>query len=392
MTHISFSASGGSGTVAKTLVEAQRVAGRTAHHATVIEKNLRVQPLTSPQQTLAAGIDEYLIKNANFAAPISVARDRLGGVPHRVLEGSEVLHLHGYNGAIRLDRFAEAFSKKRIVWTLHDMNPFTGACHYSLGCSGFVTDCSSCPAVRKPFQSTVSTNLTRKIDAIAQLENLHVVVPSAWLGDEATRSTAFAGKRISVIPNPFTSTFLALASPPKSAPVTEIAGLRLCVVAQNLSDPVKNVREAVAAFRALHLSHPTSQLTLVGAGGTEFAGPGIVRTGPLSSPQLAEILAQSDALVVPSLAENSPLVIAEAAAMGCPSIVRQVGGMPALVKQLGTGDVWANSAELDTILEVYATQPLRVNPTSRKKLSATALALFSPASVIAQYDEHYDEL
>jgi hypothetical protein len=39
----------------------------------------------------------------------------------------------------------------RIVWTLRDMWPLTGGCHYSEGCEKFLTECRECPQLRSSF-------------------------------------------------------------------------------------------------------------------------------------------------------------------------------------------------------------------------------------------------
>ena len=88
------------------------------------------------------------------------------------------------------------------------------------------------------------------------------------------------------------------------------------VIAKNLADPVKAIDVGVSAFHDATKGNPDAQLTLVGRGGEAFAGPRIHLTGQLSTVELAQELSHSDVLIVPSRAENAPLVIAEAAARG----------------------------------------------------------------------------
>jgi glycosyltransferase involved in cell wall biosynthesis len=52
--------------------------------------------------------------------------------------------------------------------------------------------------------------------------------------------------------------------------------------------------------------------------------------GPLSSAQLADRMTQAGALVIPSQFEVSPIVLAEAWALGLPAVATPVGGVPAL--------------------------------------------------------------
>jgi glycosyltransferase involved in cell wall biosynthesis len=56
----------------------------------------------------------------------------------------------------------------------------------------------------------------------------------------------------------------------------------------------------------------------------------VVVDGPLSSPELADRMAGAAVLVIPSEFEVSPIVLAEAWAMGLPVVAARVGGIPGL--------------------------------------------------------------
>lgn len=382
--HISFSKSGGSGGVAEILSEARLAAGFPTAHSFSIERNLRVAPLSAPLHTVAAVLDDAIFRQPDFNAPISLARDWLEIKPAHELQSWDVLHLHNVNGVLSLGRLAESFAAKRIVWTLHDMNPMTGSCHYSLGCTGYVSDCTDCPAVRIPFRRQVSSSLSRKSRALTKLTNLVVVAPSEWLADRARESTALGSREIHVIPNPIRPEFCA---PAAQSAKTQV--FTFCIVAQNLADPVKNVRMAVEAFRELRKSHPQISLALVGNGGSSFHSEGITTFGPLPAEEIAEILSQTSSLIVPSLAENSPLVIAEAAAQGTMSIVHDVGGMPDLIRLVQSGIVFSDNKQLLKGMLSVASNNELFSSSSRRALASRALSLFSPASVSQQYDELY---
>lgn len=379
--------------MAQTLVWAQREAGREARLAHVIDSDLRTRPFAAPAHTVAAALDHYVIKAPKFGAPISVARDTLDGGLDAAIRASEVVHLHGYNGAVRVKDLARLCEGKRVIWTLHDMNPFTGACHYSLGCTGYANSCSSCPAVRTVFRPAVEKALIRKKDAIDAVGDLHIVAPSEWLATEARSSVVFAGRPVSVIPNPLSTLMTASTSTasPLTPPMSSAKpGFVATVVARNLSDSVKNVHEAVSAFQAFRDANTGATLRLIGAGGEEFQGAGIERLGSLGSQEIAVHLEASDVLLVPSLAENAPLVIIEAAATGCPAIVRNVGGMPDMVRALGHGAVFDTRDGLVSALDSLAGTSPEATKASREKLRATAHATHSPGAVVAQYDELYD--
>jgi len=392
ITHVSFSSAGGAGSVARILSDEQRRRGQDSQLISVITSDLRKSPLSAPLHTMAAGIDEYIVKAADFSAPISVLRDQVRGLGLRDVAGVDIIHLHGINGAMRLEDLHSVPKHTRVVWTLHDMNPFTGACHYSLGCEGFKSSCSGCPAVKSVFYKRVSDLLTTKKEAVAKVPNLSVVSPSRWLAEEAKHSTVFASQSISVIPNPIDPIFLGENSASSSAKAdkTEItSSLRIIVVAKNLSDPVKQVDTAVRAFHSAFPHKGNATLTLVGSGGKEFEGEGVALTGPLAKSDLARVFAQSDVLIVPSRGENAPLVIGEAAASGCLPLVASVGGMSEMVSTLQHGSVFENTEELVHHLTALRQVSIASKRQSRAAIRSNAVLLYSPSAAATEYDKVY---
>lgn len=389
ITHVSFSSAGGAGSVARILSDEQRRRGQDSQIISVITSDLRKSPLSAPLHTMAAGIDEYTVKAADFSSPISVLRDQVSGLGIRDIAGADIIHLHGINGAMRLEDLHSVPKHTRVVWTLHDMNPFTGACHYSLGCEGFKSSCSGCPAVKSVFYKRVSDLLTRKKEAVAKVPNLSVVSPSLWLAEEATHSTVFASQSISVIPNPIDPIFLGENSASSIDKTDMTSSLRIIVVAKNLSDPLKQVDTAVRAFHSAFPQEGNATLTLVGSGGKEFEGEGVALTGPLTKSDLARVFAQSDVLIVPSRGENAPLVIGEAAASGCIPLVASVGGMSEMVSTLQHGGVFENTEELVHHLTALRQVSIASKRQSRAAIRSNAVLIYSPSVAATEYDKVY---
>ena len=88
---------------------------------------------------------------------------------------------------------------KPVVWTLHDMWPFTGGCHYSSGCGGYQAGCSPCPQLADDPHRLPAAVLNDKLEAMAD-PRLVVVTPSEWLAGCARRSRLFRETRVEVIP------------------------------------------------------------------------------------------------------------------------------------------------------------------------------------------------
>jgi glycosyltransferase involved in cell wall biosynthesis len=385
--HVSFSASGGAGGVASLLAEEQRHRNIEARLFSVIDRDLRAQPFTAPLQTGAATLDQYIIKHPEFDAPISLLRDKTLGLDWAMLAKFDVIHLHGINGALALTTVAKHLANARLVWTLHDMNPFTGACHFSLGCDGFTRSCQQCPATRELFRPLVVKSLLEKSDAVKKLTRLSLVSPSRWLASEAARSSVFAHKEIRIINNPVGGEFFR--DIPRKKTDTEQGNLVMGVIAQNLSDPRKNVAEAHRAFRRLLDRGVSAHLFLIGDGGNEFVGPNVHRLGNLPAERIIRHLDSWDILLNPSQAENAPLTIIEAAARGCPSFVANEGGMSAMVSDLDQGSTYNSETELTDLLDATS----KISPSARNKhrdtLASRARTLYAVSSAVDSYLEVY---
>jgi glycosyltransferase involved in cell wall biosynthesis len=84
--------------------------------------------------------------------------------------------------------------------------------------------------------------------------------------------------------------------------------------------------------------------------------PGVEFLGTVSRERMATLLAGASALILPSAQENTPMVIAEAMAIGIPVVATRVGGIPEMIRHSETGllyrpgDVEALTSALELIL------------------------------------------
>jgi glycosyltransferase involved in cell wall biosynthesis len=87
-----------------------------------------------------------------------------------------------------------------LVWTLQDMWPFTGGCHYSQKCDRYTNSCGACPQLQSHQESDLSRWVwQRKAKAWRKL-NLTIVAPSQWMAECASASSLFKDLRVEVIP------------------------------------------------------------------------------------------------------------------------------------------------------------------------------------------------
>ena len=117
---------------------------------------------------------------------------------------ADVIHLHWINqGFISLDVLKKIIdSGKPIVWTMHDMWPFTGICHYANECDKYKTMCGNCPKLYgRSHSRDIAWRVFRKKQKLLEGSNICFIACSRWLEGLAKESKLLEGKFITNIPN-----------------------------------------------------------------------------------------------------------------------------------------------------------------------------------------------
>jgi glycosyltransferase involved in cell wall biosynthesis len=117
---------------------------------------------------------------------------------HPAYAEADLIHLHWVNGLVSVRALLKV--RKPIVWTLRDMWPMTGGCHYSMDCERFMDACGRCPQL----ESTCDRDLTRFLIRHKQKSlppNIRAVGISRWLSECARRSTLFRNLPVATIAN-----------------------------------------------------------------------------------------------------------------------------------------------------------------------------------------------
>lgn len=257
----------------------------------------------------------------------------------------DLVHLFWVGGGfVRIETLARL--RRPIVWTLHDMWPFTGGCHYDDQCGKFRAACGHCPQLQSGVEADLSRRVwQRKHDAWLNLP-LTVVATSHWIAEQARASSLFRDRRIEVIPNGIDS---ARYAPQDKARVREALGLpqdkRLILFSavNATSDRRKGASllfEALRKLAAAGLAEDT-ELVVVGAagpGGMPELGMNAHYMGYRSdeASQVA-LYAAADVVVAPSMQENLSNVVMEAMACGTPVVAFNIGGMPDMIDHQANG-------------------------------------------------------
>ncbi|MEG4862071.1 MULTISPECIES: glycosyltransferase family 4 protein [unclassified Microcoleus] len=257
----------------------------------------------------------------------------------------DIINLHWVCGGYMQVESVPKFNQP-LVWTLHDMWPFTGGCHYSEECDRYTESCGSCPQLHSSKDWDMSRWVWRRKAKSWKNLNLTLVSPSAWLAKCASSSSLLKDYRVEVIPNGINT---QKYKPINREWVREILNLPqdkqivLFGCASGTGDRWKGFNLLVSALQSLSKSGWSDRIELLVFGSSEPSNP--IELGFKAhylgkfadDISLAIVYAAADVFVAPSIYDNLPNTVMEAAACGIPSVGFKIGGMPDLIDHCSNG-------------------------------------------------------
>lgn len=260
--------------------------------------------------------------------------------PH--LAGTDVLHLHWVARFLPVEAIPWFAARVPLLWTLHDMLPFTGGCHYDHGCGRWRQGCGACPQLGSTRARDVSaSNWKRKRQAFAAVPDgrLRIVTPSRWLAEQVRSSPLLQRFPVSAIPN---AVDLERYRPQDRRAARTSLGLPvdrqlLLFVADDLSSMRKGGQFLQRAMAEL-ADVAAVDLVAVGGGRAPIDHPRVHRLGLIDDEErLAKVFAAVDLFILPSLQDNLPNTMLESLAAATPVVAFDIGGIPDFVRPGETG-------------------------------------------------------
>lgn len=227
---------------------------------------------------------------------------------------------------------------KPVFWTIHDQWAFTGGCHYSAGCRGYVSDCTSCPQLSGECTSLASAVLREK-KKLLDGRGLEIIAPSKWIARCAEESALFRNQPVHWVANGIEH---EVFRPQPQAKARKELGLPednlvLLFGADHLIEIRKGwslLRQAlVSAARRLGDEVPIC-LAFFGEATPELTELPIAvfPLGYLNDDEkLTAAYNAADLFLLPSLEDNQPNTMMEAMACGTPVAGFSVGALPDIV-------------------------------------------------------------
>lgn len=273
----------------------------------------------------------------------------------RDFASADLLHLHNLHGDyVSLAALPVWSWAKPMVWTLHDQWITTGGCPYPDTCDRWLRQCGSCPERNTyPMDGVDYSRLYRllKPQWIAAAQPV-IVTPSRWLADQVGRLPEYRRVPRRVVNYAVDlETFTPQSTRARRSIRTQL-GLdptrpTVLLVAHMLSDVRKGTRLAIGALQGASKSIDNLQVLVIGNGYQEvlrdLASDGCDTLAAVGHRYISDrdllsgAYAASDLTLVPSLADNFPLVVQESLAAGTPVVAFPVGGIAEQVQHGRTG-------------------------------------------------------
>lgn len=255
----------------------------------------------------------------------------------------DIVHLHWIGGG-HLPIPTLARLNRPLVWTLHDMWPFTGGCHVTGDCSGFQQRCGACPQLVSKSPYDLSRLIWLAKHRYWRNLDLTVIAPSRWMAEQAKSSSLFAQRRLEVIPNGVNT---SAYKPVDRNVARDIFGLPrdgtfiLFGAVKARDDERKGYAVLQQALNLIRRSDKPPELVVFGA-----SEPAVNPNSPLPTrfvghlhddAALCLLYSACDVFVTPSPQESFSLVTLEALACGLPVVAFDGTGPTDLIDHKETG-------------------------------------------------------
>lgn len=250
-----------------------------------------------------------------------------------------IIHLHWINGGFVSMRQLRNINKP-IIWTMRDMWPMTGGCHYSMGCEKYIDHCGKCPQLH----STTRFDLSRIVNNSKQKyipKSVKLVGISRWLSECAKESSLFKSHDVRTISNNIDTQEFFPVEKSIARLILEIKTDKKIILAgaQKLSDFYKGFDKFLAAIG--HLDKSKYHLCFFGninrqlLTELEFSFSEFGFLHDTVSLRLA--YSAADVFVAPSIMEAFGKTLAEAMACGTPVVCFDATGPRDIVDHMVNG-------------------------------------------------------
>ena len=256
---------------------------------------------------------------------------------------ADIINLHWVAGGFLLPEELSAL-RGPVVWTLRDMWPFTGGCHYSEGCLRFEAACGECPVLGSSQPDDLTHQLWRRKKEAWKTQPGQLVGVSRWMAECARSSSLFRDRPVEVIPNGLCVKTFAPRDKLKARKTLGIpASARVILFGALFStaDRRKGFQYLKPALELLGGDGDKPELVVFGATESDVVFENDLSIRYLGTifddEKLSELYSAADVTVAPSTEDACPKVPIESMACGTPVVCFDATGMRDIVEHKVTG-------------------------------------------------------
>lgn len=342
-------------------------------------------------------------KNNLFAVDIANTGTDITTLPE--FKQADIIHLHWINqGMLSLANIRKILeSGKPIVWTMHDMWPCTGICHYARECTNYQQECHHCPLLYTGgSKNDLSARVFKKKKELFKIAPVTFVTCSRWLGQMAKSSALLTGQTVTSIPNPINTNLFKPRNKKEARTQCRLPqeGKLILFGSVKITDKRKGVDYLIESCRLLAEKHPELKTSLAVVA---FGKQSQQLTNLLPFPvyaldyvsnehDLVNIYNAVDLFVTPSLEDNLPNTIMEAMACGVPCVGFNVGGIPEMIDHLHNGYVAQYKSSADFANGIYWALAESEYPVLSEQAYRKVLSNYSESIVAKKYVEVYNKV
>lgn len=300
---------------------------------------------------------------------------------------ADIIHLHWVNhGFISIPEITKW--QKPVVWTLRDMWPITGGCHYSYNCFNYISGCGSCDHLKSSFKYDISYYLNKRKKHYLSTKRIKWVAISSWLAKVALESEILRNAEIDIIYSGIDSEKFNLISKVEAREMLNLPYdcTILLIGATNIKDKYKGYEYILELVNQLN-----GNIVVVSFGNgildKKLIKHRVIEFGFVSDNQFLNLLYNSaDLFLAPSISEAFGKTFAEAQCSGLPVLCFNNTGPMDIVEHKVTGYL-ADYLSKDDLL--YGYNFLINSELDRSYISNRAKSLFDIDVIIDNYIKLY---
>jgi glycosyltransferase involved in cell wall biosynthesis len=262
---------------------------------------------------------------------------------------ADIIHLHWVAQFISSKSLLQLASiGKPICWSLRDLRPITGGCHFPAGCHGYETNCSDCPQLIDNYNGLTESALESQREAIT-VANPTFIAASRWAYECTLRSLPSKEMNVVLIPDGIDCELFNHADKASSR---ERLNLKLdsryiVIGAHSFAEKRKGVEFAFQTLEKIRSLPEYQELVSSGLWRIALAGDGlqeldecgweIDKVGYLDVQGMLDLYSAGDVMLFTSTEDNLPLFLMGACSCSLPVVAFSVGGIPDMITDGVTG-------------------------------------------------------